>query len=202
MNKWIYIAIIAALGALLFSGCGGGGGGGGLTLTGRVVDGANSNQPLAGATVSLQNQHTTTAADGTFTLSGLTLGTNTLTVQLNGFEISAQDVTIVAGANTLPADVVMAPVSGNPPGGLPRTIQGTITLTGASNSSGVAVLLLLGGVQVDETTTASDGTYSFWAPVGAYTVRAVQAGFIAQEEPVTVTDLATIVTVNLTLQPG
>lgn len=197
-----YTALISAFVAvsliLVIAGCGGGGGGGGTTLTGRVVNGA-TDAPLQGARVALGSASTTTAADGTFTLTGVLVGSGVLSVQLTGYEVATVSVTIVAGSNTLQEDVPMAPTTGNPPGDTPRTIQGTITLTGGSNPTGVTVTLLSGTTQIDQMTTAADGKYFFWAPVGTYKVRAAKTGFTTKEQQVTVTDLTKVVTVNITL---
>lgn len=198
MKSWLLIAFTAVLSVALVAGCGGGGSGG-ASLSGRVIDGGTS-VPLQGVRVALGTASTLTRADGTFTLSGLPLGSGLLTAQLTGYEITSVAVTIVAGANSLPDDVLMAPLTGDPPGEPPRTIEGTMTLTGESNASGVTVTLLLGGSQFDQMTTGADGKYFFWSPVGSYKVRAAMTGFVTQEQPVTVSDLTKVVTLNLTLE--
>ena len=198
MRNWVAVVVIAVLEVAVVGGCGGGGGGGGATLSGRVIDGGTG-QPLQGVRVALGSSSTTTQADGRFTLSGLSPGSGVLTAQLAGYEITTVQVTIVAGANTLPEDVRMAPITGEPPNEPPRTIEGTITLTGESNASGVTVTLLAGTTQVDQMTTLADGKYYFWAAVGTYKVRAAKTGFVTQEQQVTVSDLTKIVTLNLTL---
>jgi len=196
MRNCVAVAVIAAVAAAVLAGCGGGGGG--ATLSGRVIDGGTG-EVLQGVRVALGASSAFSGTDGRFTLAGLSTGSGLLTAQLVGYEIRTVPVTIHAGANALPDDVKMAPVSGNPPGEPPRTIQGTITLIGESNASGVTVTLLAGAAQVDQMTTASDGKYYFWAPGGAYTVRAAKAGFVTQEGQVTVADLTKVVTLDLTL---
>jgi hypothetical protein len=201
MSKLILLALGLVLTVALMAGCGGGGGGGGggATLTGRVIDGSTSN-PLSGVRVALGSANTTTPADGTFTLAGAPLGTGVITAQLTGYEISSRTIIVLAGTNPLEGgDILMAPTSGNPPGQTPRTIQGTISLSDASNPSGTVVVLLSAGSEVDRMTTGSDGAYSFWQPVGDYTVRASKTGFVTQDQSVSVTDLNQVVTKNLTL---
>lgn len=67
---------------LLLGGCGGGGGGGGTgtTVTGRVLDSAQNDAPLAGARVQIGGASTTTNPDGTFTLRGAPGGANTAVI--------------------------------------------------------------------------------------------------------------------------
>ncbi|MBI2843852.1 MAG: carboxypeptidase regulatory-like domain-containing protein [Armatimonadetes bacterium] len=199
MKKWIWISLTAVVVTALIAGCGGGGGGSGVTLSGKVVD--VDGRPVQGARVALGTKNATTAVDGSFTLTGLVIGSGTLTVQHDNYEIYTLPVTIVAGQNTLAEDVVMAPVSGTPPEGSPRTMEGTITLAGGSNPSGVNVILLASGIQQDSMLTGSDGKFYFWAPQGTYTVRAAKSGFVPQEQQVVVTDLTQVKTVDFTLQP-
>lgn len=197
MKNYILIAVAVIITIGVLSGCGGGGSGG-ATLTGTVVDGTNDT-PLQNVRVALGTANTTTAADGSFTLSGLATGTGIVTFQLDNYEITSLSVDIAAGANTLPDTVKMAPVSGQPPDTTPRTIQGTITLSDESNPSGVTVTLLSVTTQYDQMTTGADGNYHFWAPAGTYTIRASKTGFVTENQQVTVSDLTQVLTVNITL---
>ncbi|MEN6372656.1 MAG: carboxypeptidase regulatory-like domain-containing protein [Armatimonadota bacterium] len=198
MKKWFTIIAIVAAAAVILAGCGGGGGGGGNTLTGKVIDGSTS-KALPGVRVALGGSNTTTGSDGSFRLTGLSTGSGTLTAQLTGYEIGSVSVTITSGSNTLSDPIKIALVSGNPPDVTPRTLQGTITLTGESNASGVTVTLLSGTTTYEQKTTSSDGKYYFWAPAGTYKLRAAKSGFITKEQSVTISDLTKVVTVNLTL---
>jgi hypothetical protein len=87
------IALIAVFFALLLAGCGGGGsssGGGGnppppsgtAAISGVVVDASNTSTPLPSAVihVSVTGASTTSASDGTFSFTGLPVGSTTLTV--------------------------------------------------------------------------------------------------------------------------
>jgi len=194
----IILAVIIIT-AIILAGCGGGGGGGqGTNLTGTVIDGA-TNEPLSGVRVAIGTASTVTKSDGTFTLTGIVTGSAILTAQLDNYEISTVAITINPGSNTLPEPIRMAPLTGNPPDITPRTLQGTITLTGTSNASGVVVTLLSGTTIYDQMTTTSDGKYSFWAPAGTYKLRATKTGFVTKEQQVKITDLTKVVTVNITL---
>ena len=192
------LIVIFVVAAVFIAGCGGGGIG--VRLTGRVVDGGTGD-PLGGVRLALGPVHTLSQSDGTFLMSGAPLGNGVLTAQLTGYEISSVPVTITAGLNTLAGDIQMAQLSGDPPNDQPRTVQGTITLTGTSNATGVVVTLLSGTSTYDQMTTASDGNYHFWAPVGTYTARAARTGFTTKEQQVSVTDLTKVVTLNITLNP-
>jgi len=182
----------------MISGCGGGGGSS-TSLTGTVINGATET-PLSGVRVAIGSVNTTTGTDGSFILKGLSTGPGVLTAQLAGYEISSQNITIKSGANTLPEPIRMAPTSGDPPDQTPRTLQGTITLSGASNATGVTVSLFAGTTQYDQMITASDGKYQFWAPVANYEIRAAKAGFITKTQQVAIKDLTKVITVNLTLE--
>jgi hypothetical protein len=198
MRNWILMALIAALFAVVIAGCGGGTSGG-ASLTGRVVDGG-SGSPIQGVRVALGTANANSAADGGFTLTGVALGSGILTAQMSGYEVASVPVTVTAGSNTLPVDVNMAPLTGDPPGESPRTIAGTIKLSNGSNASGVTVTLLSGASQYDHMTTGADGRYYFWAPAGTYTVRASKSGLPTKDQQVTVSDLTKVVTQDLTLQ--
>jgi hypothetical protein len=72
------LAVLLVMSLALLAGCGGGGGGGGGnngggnpgTVTGRVIDQNNNNQPVAGATINIGSIASgTTATDGTFSIS-------------------------------------------------------------------------------------------------------------------------------------
>jgi hypothetical protein len=197
MKIWVTIAIIASLVVVILAGCGSGGSSG-STLTGTVVNGA-TDVPLSGVRVALGNSNTTTNASGAFTLTGLSTGAGVLTAQIAGYEISSVQVDITIGKNTLDEPVKMAASSGNPPVTTPRTIEGTITLAGGSNPTGVKVTLLSGNTQYDQMTTGSDGKYFFWAPAGTYNVRAEKTGFVTKSQAVQVTDMTKVVTLNITL---
>lgn len=58
----------------------------GAKITGTVLDGANENAPLEGATVTLNNgTSATTGSDGTFTIENLTVRDYTLSVSAEGY---------------------------------------------------------------------------------------------------------------------
>lgn len=65
----------------------------GAKITGTILDGANGDAPLEGATVTLNNgTSATTDADGTFTIENLTVRDYTLTVSADGYIESSATV--------------------------------------------------------------------------------------------------------------
>lgn len=122
MKRYLFFVVAASLSALLMAGCGGGGGGknpgggtSGSSLSGRVVQ-VGTGTPLQGVTVSSGSAHTTTNANGEFSLSGLTSGAATVYVQLSQYEMSYAKVTIVGTSNSIPDDIEMAPTASHPTG--------------------------------------------------------------------------------------
>jgi TonB-dependent starch-binding outer membrane protein SusC len=66
------------------------------TVTGRVVEGS-SQEPLAGAGVTVAERNTLTGPDGRFTVTGVPAGTHTVRVTRIGYGQSTQSVTVAAG---------------------------------------------------------------------------------------------------------
>ena len=69
-------------------------------LAGKVTD-INTSLPLAGVTVSTSGKTATTAADGTYSITGLVIGNITVTFTKAGYAQETATKTIMAGANTL-----------------------------------------------------------------------------------------------------
>ena len=89
--------------ALLAAGCGGGGGtptqpAPTATLRG-LVHIIPTGPPISGVTVTVQGKTAVTPADGTFSFSGLTTGTTTVTLQKDGYTRGDLQVTLTAGDN-------------------------------------------------------------------------------------------------------
>ena len=79
----------------------------GGVVTGRVLQGGN---PLVGVRVTSGPEGTLTAADGTFSLSGLPSGANTLTLAKTGFVTTSQTVSL-SGQNVAVGDLSMTAAS-------------------------------------------------------------------------------------------
>jgi hypothetical protein len=178
---------------------------------GRVVR-ADTLAELAGARVRISGQVTTTAADGTFTLSGLPVGLGGMMevglITAANFEDKPVRIDPPLGAsppdNDL-GDILVAPPVGGIPGG-PTTIRGTVSLQGRTNFAGTTVTLLnkSNGQTLGTQVTAADGRYGFWVPVGQYQVKAEHPGppaFQSQTKDVTLSRTDQPQTVNFTLIP-
>ncbi|HET9643482.1 MAG TPA: carboxypeptidase regulatory-like domain-containing protein [Burkholderiaceae bacterium] len=106
-RQWAW-ALAFALSTLVITGCGGGSNNTDTVTTtpnltagtGRIEGVAlasSDGAPIADATVSAGGKSAKTAADGTFTLDGLTVGAAALTIQANGFSGGLVPVDVVAG---------------------------------------------------------------------------------------------------------
>ena len=83
----------------------------GGTLRGRVV--AAGEGVIAGARVATGNVQAITAADGTFTLSGISHGEQKIHFRAGGYKEAEETVTIPAGGTLeLDDDVLLAPLPG------------------------------------------------------------------------------------------
>ncbi len=90
---------------------------GGLAVSGRALDAA-SHQPLAGVSISLAAQNTTTLSDGTFSLADVSLASGTsLTANLSGYLPASLTVAPPPGASVaaLPDILLHTTPSGNRP---------------------------------------------------------------------------------------
>jgi hypothetical protein len=71
------------------------------------------------------------------------------------------------------------------PPALPYNLSGRVTLGGATDYSGVSLILKSGaGATLEQTITDSEGRYYFWYFPGTYVVRAEKTGYVAQERQV------------------
>jgi uncharacterized protein (TIGR03437 family) len=79
------------------------------TVTG-IVRNAATGQPLAGATIGIANASltTTSAANGSYTLNNVPVGTRTLTAAATGFAATQLPITVVAG-QTLTQNISLSP---------------------------------------------------------------------------------------------
>lgn len=127
------------------------------TVAGTVTDSANN--PLNGASVVSGSSITTTAADGTYTLTSVPAGAATVTASLTGYQSASQTVNVSSNA-TITANFALAAAPPPPPTG---TVSGTVT----NISNGVA--LAGATVQWNTTTATANGS-------GVYTLNNVTSG--------------------------
>jgi hypothetical protein len=168
---------------------------------------------VAGARVRIAGQFATTAADGTFTISGLPVFLGTAAVPVGLIKATGlEDKTIILDLplgdssgtppvpNILP-DIVMSPPVGSIPGD-PSNLKGTITFSAAA-ASGVTVTLINKSTTavVDTRLTGTDGKYGFFAAAGTYIVKAERTGAVTQQKEVTIASPSDVKTVDFALLP-
>jgi M6 family metalloprotease-like protein len=168
------------------------------TIAGTVRDGAGHG--LAGVTLATTGAVTTTAADGTYTLSGLVAGTHTVTPQLPecSFSPSTREVTVNETTGNVLSQNFTAQV-------LTYSISGAITRDG-SPLAGVLVTATDAGGVAKSALTVADGTYLLSGLLaGSYTVSAakVELTFTAlQSQPVALSEaVGNVSSVNFTASP-
>lgn len=161
------------------------------TITGVVRNAAN-NQPVSGVviTVAGTNLSTTSGADGSYTLSNVPAGAQTLNASKSGFRSATVQVTVTAG-QTVTQDIALTP--------------GTGTITGVARNAATGqplsgVTITVAGTNISATSGA-DGSFTLSnVPAGAQTLNASANGFIATQVQVTVTEGQTV-TQNISLSP-
>ena len=106
------------------------------TISGKVVNADNNNNPLAGVTVSLSNGATTTTdTNGNYTFGGVAAGSYTLTPSKSGMSFAPSTRSVTVPPNAVGQDFTANPqgyfISGrvtdgnnNPIGGVPLKIDG------------------------------------------------------------------------------
>ena len=162
--------MVTLLCAMVITGCSsssddGGGSSTSATLSGTVTDSATESA-VEKATVKLGDGETTTGSDGTYSFSGLSTGTFTMTVSKSGYQEYEASVTIIEGSNTKNVTLTAE-----------TTQTGSLTGTvkyGDALLEGVLVALQ----NVGNYTTLEDGAYSFTqVSYGTYTISATKTGY-------------------------
>ncbi|MDF9745116.1 carboxypeptidase regulatory-like domain-containing protein [Natrinema salsiterrestre] len=154
------------------------------SVEGTVTDA--DDEPIAGASVTVGDQETTTDENGTYSLE-LEPGEYTLAVSAEGYVDASETVTVEAGA-TATADVTLEPV---PTDG---TLEGTVTDTDGEPIAGATVT-----VGDQQTTTDDNGTYSLELEAGEYTLAVSAEGYEDASEDVTV-EVESTTTADVTLE--
>lgn len=170
-------------------------------ISGRVLlpDGT----PAAGATVIVAPSGLSTTADtqGNFFIPNVPAEAVEVTGVL-GTSAGTVTVTVGNGSNNIADLRLVEDTNPNPPG-LPPTITGTVRLenSGAGDRAGGAtVILLRDGSQIEQTIANAQGEYSFYVPVGNYSVRIFFDGFVDASQDLTVTNPNQPRDISVTLQ--
>jgi hypothetical protein len=161
------------------------------TITG-VVKNSASNQPVSGATVTVAgtNLSTTSGGDGSYTLSNVPAGSQTLNVTKSGFRSATAQVTVTAG-QSVTQDISLTSGAG--------TVTGTVR-NAATGQPLSGATVTVAGTNLSAT-SGGDGSYTIaGVPAGAQTLNASASGFIATQVQVNVPD-GQSVTQNISLSP-
>ena len=167
------------------------------TITGKVTD-AETLEPIANATVTVDGYSTTTADNGTYTLANLPVGTYTVTASATGYSDASQtDVEVLEGQITV-VDFQLTAVAGNENdmyvwsidfstasrGSYIYRLYIYITIKHDSNASGTADAedAVVSGAMVDITLKNLD-TGQTWTGTGASTNSNGVAGYYLSRPP-------------------
>jgi hypothetical protein len=148
-------------------------------VAGRAVlaDGANHSVGVIafvpGAPLSV-----TTGAEGVYLLRGLPEGPAHIGAFHSGYQGATVDLELQGGVLTTAADLVLVPLTANPPSG---ALAGTVRVVGRADAGGVQVIAHAGAAPVS-TATGTDGRWSLPdLPPGLYAVRFELAGYAGAE---------------------
>lgn len=143
-----------------------------------VVRSTADNSLLSGVLVRLAGRTATTNASGQFSLADVAYDPASAGGFLglegragrSGFFTRAfnPDAEPVGGVATI-SDVLLQPDLGDAPPGTPFTLEGIV---GPADATGATVEILNGASVIRRQTVAGDRRFSFWLPVGTYTIRA------------------------------
>jgi Carboxypeptidase regulatory-like domain/IPT/TIG domain len=151
------------------------------SISGTVSDSVTSN-PISGASVSCTGTPictgTTTASNGTYTLSNLASGTYSVQVTASGYGNGSASVSVTSGANS-PQGFSLTPNPGSITGTVTDSVTGT-PISGANITCSVSP-------SCTGTTTAGDGTYKLSSlNEGTYQVTAAATNYGSSTIGVTV----------------
>lgn len=166
------------------------------TVTGTVVD-LDTDVIIGNARVSMDGVERTLDPFGQFTFENVTVGEHTILATAEGYDSGVRTINVQVGMD--PVRIALSRTGSGPPGP-PFNLGGTVTLTGATDFSGVTVNLRQGtsGPQVGTTVTTADGHYDFWMVPGTYTLEVLKTGYVSQTRTVTLLP-AQVVEANFTL---
>lgn len=171
-------------------------------ITGKVVLPTGAPAVNAFISIDINGDNVLTQPDGSFLIANVPVGTTNLSAVLGTASLS-QAVTIGNGVTALGTLKLVNNPNPNPPGP-PSTITGRVLLggTGGGAVAGTNVFLLLNGNQIEVTTSDNAGGYSFYVPVGAYTLKFARNSYVSGSQDVAVSNPSVPVQVpDVTLAP-
>ena len=146
-----------------------------INVHGRVLD-VLTRGPIAGATVTVGDKPAvTTDANGRFVVEEVLVGDRDLEVTHATHDPYQTTIAVMPGMTDLVIELFEA--AQDPPGS-PRTIAGSVTLTGAPDNSGAHVTATRIGeaTPLAADTTDADGRYGLFVPPGRYRVTVTWQG--------------------------
>ena len=167
-------------------------------IRGRVID--PQGQPVANAVVIVvaTGDQVRTAADGTFLVPDIPATVTDVTAVFGTQSATRAGVDVQDNGVTDIGDLQLQNDPNPTPPGPPATINGIVTAGDGGATTGAIVILYQNGVEV-ERYTAQGGAYSFYVPIGTYTVVATLSGYQNAQTTATVTNPAAPLRVDLTL---
>jgi N-acetyl-anhydromuramyl-L-alanine amidase AmpD/uncharacterized protein YdeI (BOF family) len=140
-------------------------------LIGAIYTGGAATNRVAGATVTVNGQTVTTAADGLFQFT-LNPGSYTATVTKAGFSTNTVMRTVIASTQTWGSMEIN-------PSAATGTLRGVVYAFNAANPSDLSSVIANAAVTVNGQTVMSgtDGAYLFNIAPGTYTVSVTKAGY-------------------------
>jgi YD repeat-containing protein len=155
----------------------------GTTISGAQVAALQSNALVAS---------TSTASDGTYTISGLAPGTYDVRVSASGYGTSLQTGEAVTAAGSTTVNAALAS---------PGTVSGTVTKSdGVTAIVGASVAVLQSNDTIGSATTDGSGSYSIAnLTAGTYSVQASATGYTSQTQTGVSVTAGNTTTANISL---
>lgn len=155
-------------------------------VNGRVL--LPNGTPAAGAFVSIAPDGfiTETDAQGNFFVENILPGSIEISGVI-GTNAATKTLTIGNGI-TATGDLQLAADPNPAPPGFPATIVGKVTANNGASGAASTVILSRSGNQIEQVIANENGDFSFYVPVGDYSVRVLKDGFIDGAASGTVTN--------------
>jgi hypothetical protein len=172
----------------------------GCTISGTITA-DNPAGALSGASVKLKQGGTTknsatSAANGTYSFSGVADGTYSIEVSKSGYHDGAIHSVVVSGADLPNQNIELINLL-TPTYSVSGTITGDDALGGLE---GAVVVIKQGSMEIRDTTTAANGTYTLnYIPDGTYTIEVSKAGYRSETIPDVIVSGANVTGKNLQL---
>lgn len=159
------------------------------TLRGKIT--GDNGEPIANATVSVGDKTTQTGPDGSYTLTEVPLGKQSVSVKADGFEERTIEADVAAGTSTPAADIAVKHAI------KPGSLRGLIRNFNGKPLPATIRVEPLGS----ETKTDADGVFSIDVPPGTYEVVVTASGYATQRRKMQV-DENGVTILNADLRQG